>query len=155
MNTVQILYILLPILAALTVNGIIFWKRWGSGSGQPSSKLLPSGWVIGTIWTILFGLLGMTMYLHRNNISILIALILLFLICLLYPVYTRGLQGQSRVAKIANMITLVVALMITGMIYANNKKNTWWMLPLILWAFYVNFVDAWECGKRPLSDGAF
>jgi len=58
--------------------------------------------------------------------------------CLSYPLIT-GLQ-VSNVEKIMNVLTLCVAFVATGFVYSEQKALTYFMVPFVLWAVYVNVV---------------
>jgi tryptophan-rich sensory protein len=121
MNYALVTAILLPVLLALVMNAVIYAKGWGNAPTR--SRLLPPGWVIGMIWLI-FGLLAFS---------------------LAYPVYTRGLE-QSYVAKVANTLTLIFVFLVIWMIMWRGQKPTvWYMGVWMLWAIYVNIVDAIQC----------
>lgn len=64
------LNVLAPVLAAGVVNGVIYRQGWSSDSNgsrasmtsRAYSELLPPGWAIALIWTLLFALLGYAHY---------------------------------------------------------------------------------------------
>ena len=58
--------------------------------------------------------------------------------CLSYPLIT-GLK-VSNVEKIMNVLTLCVAFLATGLVYSEQKALTYFMIPFVLWAVYVNIV---------------
>ncbi len=144
-----VLYVATPIVAAVVMNVAIYATELGRNRKQAMSSLLPPGWVVGMIWVILFGLLGYVLYLHRQSSWMVVSLVLFIIYCLMYPVYTRGLDGRSMIAKLANLGTLVLAFIITVVIAQSTKtkKNSLYMVPVLLWALYVNIVDVIECGR--------
>ena len=58
--------------------------------------------------------------------------------CLSYPLIT-GLK-VSNVEKIMNLLTLCVAFVATGLVYSEQKSLSFFMIPFVLWAVYVNVV---------------
>ena len=93
--------ILLPILASLAVNGVIFALRLDSlGRGDaPLGGLLP-GTAVGLIWTILFGALGAAWWevsRHDNPRDARRWLLALLLFCIAYPLYTLGFTSWPMV----------------------------------------------------------
>lgn len=149
---VAVAYVLAPILAAVIMNIAIYKTRLGRNmnkQGSYRSPLLPPGWVIATIWSILFGLLGYIMYLNRSSVPILVTVAALLIYCLLYPVYTNGLDAKFKLTKLANTMSLVfaftTALVITMYSKESKQITTYSILlivPLLLWTTYVNIVDA-------------
>jgi translocator protein len=144
----MLIYVLVPIVAAVLMNVGIYMTRIGRNRDQKVSKLLPPGWVIGMIWILLFGLLGYIFYLHKSTWWIASMIVVFFLYCLLYPVYTNGLNGRSDVAKLANLGTLVFAFTLTVCIASKSRKSSLYMIPILLWASYVNVVDVMECKNK-------
>lgn len=143
----MVLSIAVPILSAIIMNIAIYTTSVGANRNQRASSLLPPGWVIGMIWIFLFGLLGYIFYLYKNNAWIATSIIVFFLYCLMYPLYTRGLNAKSRVAKLANLGTLILAFGLTIAIARTSGKNVLYMIPILLWASYVNVLDVLECAK--------
>ena len=58
--------------------------------------------------------------------------------CLSYPLIT-GLK-VSNVEKIMNVLTLCVAFLAIGLVYVEQKKLTYFLIPFVVWAVYVNVV---------------
>ncbi len=91
----------------LVLNGVIFGLGWQRPSGpQPG---LPPGWVVGSLWLVLFAGMGVARWLLLRARAGAEWVSLLALLCLLYPLYTAGLRND-RVGLVGNVVTLVVAL---------------------------------------------
>jgi len=139
--------ILVPVVAASLMNAVIFTKRWNNYRGKSIkfySPYLPSGSVIAIIWTILFALLGYMHYLlmkqHDGRPSFAsIAIILLILFCIMYPILTNGLR--QRWASLLNLLTLIFSGIVGFLVYRENQGASVYTLPLLAWATYVNLVE--------------
>jgi tryptophan-rich sensory protein len=150
-----IYHILIPILLAIFMNGIIYTFKINNNSIKENDpkyslykKMLPSGYIIGIIWTIIFGLLGYSHYLlhNINNKITFSSMYVLFLIlyCLFYPIIT-GLNVKS--GLLLNLITLILSF-ILGLIVINQSKYIFiYIIPLIIWTSYVNIVDVIQCSN--------
>ena len=126
--------ILFPIYLAIIVNLLIY--TFGLVPTQPQNKFIPPGYIVGSIWIVLFGLLG---YIHHrlgNYSSYASVSIYVFIIyALLYPFLT-GLRNMD----IYNKIALVLAFLSSLLLYNENTHLIPYILPLLAWVTYVNIV---------------
>ena len=138
-----LIHILTPIILAVVVNGVVFGLKWNKSS--PRNPLLPGGGIIGIVWIVIFGLLGYSHYLLYNLKqrptlgSICIILFIIFSLC--YPFLTGGLK-MNNVSLLLNLITLIFAFSIGLIVIVESKPAFYYLIPLLLWASYVNYVDA-------------
>lgn len=135
-------HILVPVVAAVAVNAVVFALGWSSNKGQVRNALLPPGWVVGSIWVVLLGLLGYVHWHARNSAMASMAIIVFIVWCIAYPFLTNGLQLGTAM-RVANTFTLVAAFTLTLLVHAHNPTNTTLalMAPLLVWATYVNITD--------------
>jgi tryptophan-rich sensory protein len=158
--------VLIFVVIAL-VSNIILWRNNLYGKSPESSfsrnRLIPNGITIGLIWTIIFGFLGYSLYLllkhtkEENNFlygkegsgfSVAsISIIAVSLFCLMYPVliyiFARGDPVKSeKYAKVINLIALVLAFVLGLLVIREDEKSFLFILPLIVWASYVNFASS-------------
>lgn len=137
-----LVHILTPIILAIIVNGIVFGLKFYKNG--PRNPLLPGGGIIGFIWIVIFGLLGYSHYLLYNLRnkptlgSVCIILFIIFSLC--YPFLTGGLKQNN--ALLLNLLTLILAFSIGLIVIVESKKAFYYLMPLLLWASYVNYVDA-------------
>ena len=75
------------------------------------------------------------------------SIIFFILFCLAYPFFTSGYNVNK--GLLLNLITLVLSfiLAIIVLYQTNNIKYLIYLIPLILWVFYVNIVFVLECSK--------
>jgi len=141
MNYLDYIYIITPVLLAIIINATIYLLGWNSKNNK--NKLLPPGWMIGTIWIIIFGFLGMFLQIaikSKDYVTIML-LSILILICLAYPFYTNGLKRNAQSVKYDFIILIYILVMTSIIFYKNRDKNIVYMLPIIIWVSYVNIVD--------------
>ena len=127
------IHILVPIILAIVLNFYIYTQGWNNDN-EKNSKL-PPGYIIGSIWIIILGLLGYIHFLLYPSVySWFIVLTILY--CLSYPFLTSGLQDTDN--SIYNLIALLLAIIVTIIMY--YKSNIIYAIPFLLWTFYVNIV---------------
>lgn len=126
-------HILVPIILAIVLNFYIYTQGWNNDN-EKNTKL-PPGYIIGSIWIIILGLLGYIHFLLYPSVySWFIVLTILY--CLSYPFLTSGLQNTDN--NIYNLIALLLAIIVTIIMY--YKSNIIYAIPFLLWTFYVNIV---------------
>jgi tryptophan-rich sensory protein len=115
------------------------------------NPLLPRGWMIGVIWIIIFGFLGYSQYLvmkENDGWSVAsVAIIVAAVFCLLYPVFIYiGARGDpvksEKYARVINLLSLIVAFVLGLLVIRESDSAFWFILPLLVWASYVNFADS-------------
>jgi tryptophan-rich sensory protein len=99
-------FVLLPV----ALNGVIFGLGWNRPSGPEPG--IPPGWVVGSLWVVLFAAMGVARWLllrvGRGGAE---GVSLLAFLCLLYPLYTAGLSND-RVGLVGNVVTAVVGVVV-------------------------------------------
>jgi len=145
-------HILVPVLAAIIMNGIIYTFGMNKYSDKTEkSKInpyIPPGYVIGTIWVIILGLLGYLHYLIYKKYesitftSLLIVFVILF--CISYPLIT-GLRVKS--GLLLNLITLILAFILALFVITESKYMFIYLIPLLVWASYVNIAFTIQCSE--------
>lgn len=136
-----------PVLAALASNAIIALKGWGrkaTKASQQRMRGLPPGWVIGTVWVLIFGLLGWVWFLVWGSPLAHAAVVALILYCLAYPLATGGLRNGT-VAKVLNVLALVFSFTTALVTQRALPKTVWFLTPILAWTAYVNMVQAVNC----------
>ena len=152
-------HILIPIALTVIVNAVV---RPGS-TGYTKNPWIPPGYIVGAVWTLLFGILGYTHYLlYRKGLwqaCMAVEFLLLFYIlypflhhfsfnmngldsCLCASSMRKGVTNRFRNEKMAralNQISLLLTLFVTAFLY-NLSFPISYMIPVLLWLTYVNIV---------------
>jgi benzodiazapine receptor len=137
------IYVIVPILIAIILNVVIFKAGYSKTSKQLHNPMIPPGWIVGLIWVIIFGILGYAFYLliqAHDTVSATL-LVVLFIVCLLYPFYTNGLSDGMG-ARLGNLSSLIIAFIVTVVIAYKTPSVTFYMIPILVWASYVNIATA-------------
>ena len=142
---IQLLVISLGITTV--INGILFTFNINQSVTQPIKTeypLLPSSWMIGLIWTILIGFMAYTQWLlikKTRDRSLLSIVPILFLNCVLYPLYSQGFTNDFN-QLIGNLFTITFAAFITGRIRSISALGSNLMLMVTLWALFATFATS-------------
>ena len=129
------------------INGILFTFNINQSVTQPIKTeypLLPSSWMIGLIWTILIGFMAFTQWLlikKTRDRSLLSIVPILFLNCVLYPLYSQGFTNDFN-QLIGNLFTITFAAFITGRIRSITKLGSNLMLMVTLWSLFATFATS-------------
>jgi tryptophan-rich sensory protein len=138
MNTFLLYNIFIPILLAIIVNGIIY--TFGIRGMEKSNPFIPPGYIVGSIWVVILGLLGYVHYLlySIDNKITFASLFTIFVIlfCISYPFIT-GLKEKN--ASLLNLISLILAFTLGLLVIVQSKYIFIYTVPLIVWTSYVNF----------------
>ena len=144
------IHVAAPVLAAAALNAWIYANGWDRPV-SPRSAMLPPGPIIAMTWMAIFASLGYAHYLlrtaHATQAANAILLVLSW--CLMYPVVTR----RFRSTRVANLLTLVIAaILCVGVAHVQGNSNALhFVLPVLLWASYVNLSDAVECSSKEVN----
>lgn len=137
-------HVLAPILAATLMNGFIYGSRIRK-STSPMNAGIPPGYIVGAIWTLLFGLLGYTHYLLPDGSNASWSIVGFIVFSLLYPLFT-GLEVRRGLSW--NLAALVFAFVVAILVAMESPKLLYYVMPLLAWVIYVNAVFVVDCARR-------
>jgi hypothetical protein len=128
-------FVLLP----LVLNGVIFGLGWDRQSAGDKGQMvgLPPGWAVGAIWMVLFTGMGIARWLLVKRAPRWLAegpSVLAFL-CLLYPLYTSGLQ-DDHVGLVGNVVTAAVAVPLAVMVWRRSRAASGCLAAVCVWLLY-------------------
>ena len=129
------------------INGILFTFNINQSVTQPIKPeypLLPSSWMIGLIWTVLIGFMAYTQWLlikKTRDRKLLFLVPLLFLNCVLYPLYSQGFTNDFN-QLVGNLFTIAFAAYITGRIRNITTLGSNLILIVTLWGLYATFATS-------------
>jgi tryptophan-rich sensory protein len=136
------------IFIVLAENGLIFlfdFRQASSRSMNPSFASLPPSWVIGTVWVFLIAMMAYTYWIlivKNTEKAILQLLLVLFFVCIFYPVYTNICANDSSnklISLMASLATIVLASFLSGRIYSLTKRGAWLIFLTALWVCFATF----------------
>jgi tryptophan-rich sensory protein len=139
-----VINIITPVLLAVGVNIFIYTNSWfkdlRKNQNAQSNNMLPPGYVVAIIWTLILALLGYAhYYLTFGFASMLVVFTIIY--CILYPFLSFGFRSDR--AKILNTISLILASLTLA---SSAEQRTWHaifaIIPLFVWSSYVNMIDA-------------
>jgi len=143
MNITAILFVSIPVILALITNGLLVLNKniVLSNEQKAQNPYLPPGWVVGTVWVILFGLLGYTAYLMKEYPYLIALIFAIIAYCLAYPVLT-DLNPSSENARSLNRGAFILAtILVIATYYQKTENAIIFTIPLWLWTAYVNSIE--------------
>ena len=121
---------------AIMINVIIYSNNWLNTKPQ-ISKYLPPGYIVGSIWVLLFGILGYILFrLHHYSSFASISIYIFVLFSVLYPFITKLSPGS--LSDMFNKIAFLLACTVCFLVYSENSGLVIYLLPLFSWITYVN-----------------
>jgi tryptophan-rich sensory protein len=138
----------------LLVNAVIFGLGWGRGTDDLArvSRLVPAGWVVGTVWVGLFALMGAGRWRLAAEASpgwldhgargeeaerARRWLDILLVNCIAYPLYTLGLSSAT-LGLLGNLVTAALAAWTARLAFPVSRKAA--AVPLLV-AGWVSFAS--------------
>lgn len=110
------------------------------------SPLNPPSWVFGIVWTILFTLMGISLYLIYNSQNSKIRTMALILFCIqfifniLWSYLFFGLQNP--LYSFIDIILLLISILLMGYFFFKiNKIATFLNLPYFLWVSFASYLN--------------
>lgn len=117
---------------------------WYKNLEKPSFN--PPSWVFMPVWTILFTLMGISLYFvyTSNNSKLrtiaLIFFVLQFILNLLWSYFFFG--RQNILFAFIDIIFLEILIIITAIIfYKVNKTSGYLLIPYFLWVYFASFLN--------------
>jgi len=133
-------HITIPVLCAVAMNAFIYKYRLNKRA--PKEKYLPPGYIIGIIWTIIFGLLGYVhykLYKLNNRMNYGSASIVLFIgFSLLYPII-NGIYEEKH-GYFMNLVSLILSFIVGSVVLSYSRNLFLYLIPLLIWVSFVNLI---------------
>ena len=125
------------VVTVIAVNAVIFLSRWFQTDtpAAQQSRLDPPGWLVGTVWVILFAFLGAARWFVIRSGGARAGrqagyIVLLLLFCLAYPFYTMGLKSVA-IGLIGNVATIAAAAWVASQVKASSRAAAGLILPVV------------------------
>jgi tryptophan-rich sensory protein len=132
-------HISIPVICAIAMNGIMY--IYNLNNNKSPQKYIPPGYIIGTIWTIIFALLGYVHYrlytLHNTINYGSVSIVLFILVSLVYPLINAM---NEKYGYFLNLISLILSFTVSLIVMMYSKHIFLYLIPLLLWVSFVNLV---------------
>ena len=135
--------------AVLLMNGLIFGLGWGMNETQIRKVSFdPPGYVVGSVWILLFGLMATARWLvgakpDAGAAQKWVTGLLIF--CLCYPLYSLALNSATG-GLIGNVATVALAAFTVVRVYPVSRPAAFLIAPVILWVSFATFITLAELG---------
>lgn len=148
-----LLYVLVGIFVGITiiVNAYIFSYKTSYTPTyrgiNNTNRLLPSSYVIATVWTVLVALMAYSQWLVYSKLSTqktnqhiwkLYLIPFLFIYCVLYPFYTMGFRNK-KIIDFANVFTIILSGFIAWSIYDITHFGSYMIFLTTIWSAFATF----------------
>ena len=121
---------------AIAINIMIYNKQIVNTNPQ-TTKYFPPGYIVGSIWVLLFGILGYILFrLHHYSSFASISIYIFVLFSVLYPFITKLSPGS--LSDMFNKIAFLLACTVCFLVYREKPGLAIYLLPLFSWITYVN-----------------
>jgi len=135
------------VISALVITGFINWiifKLEINGvtaiNSQQSEFFFPSSKIIGSVWTILVACLAFSFSrVIKKNTKLAFWLMILFLLCVFYPLYTLGFSFLPTMI-FGNLVTIASASFIAGALVSSHKIESFLTLLISVWVIFVSYL---------------
>lgn len=140
--------ILVPVIATLALNGIIFSTGLQSdGELRELVPFAPPGWFIGAVWVVLFALYGVARWkaitAGAQNAAGWITGLMIW--ALAYPFTSAGFDLYY--GALANLLSLIFALFVFVRTWRGEQVAAQWLVPSLLWMIFANFLGFTALGR--------
>lgn len=133
----------IALILVLLANGVIFTVFPQNADSSSPGLLSPPGWLVGTVWVLLFAAMGVARWLvldrEKRPISNSTWVFLLLLFCLAYPAYTLGLKSLT-IGLIGNIATIFAAGWVGLRIYRASRVAAGLISAVVAWLVFATFV---------------
>lgn len=125
------------------INGAIFSYQTNGVTGinaQDSEFFFPSSKIIGSVWSFLVACLAFSFSRLVKKNTIHAAWIFgLFLLCVLYPIYTLGFSSLPNMI-LGNLLTIALASFISGALFTHYKLESLLTFFISVWVIFVSYL---------------
>lgn len=147
--TSLILNISIAVALCLVINAVIFGSGWDASDTDAQIWFAPPGYVVGTVWVILFGLIGAARYLLNASGEAAKGtknwLVILLLFCLAYPIYTIGFNSEI-LGFAGNLATIALTIFVFTKTFRFSKTAASLLVPIIVWVSFATLIVMAELG---------
>ena len=145
-----------PVVLVAVADGLYFAVS-GSPGGTSTAPIAPPGWLVATVWLVLFAGFGYARWLLLGGRTGEVTpastrarrlLDLLILVCLAYPLYAIA-PDNDHVAFFANLVIIVLAVGLAALAYRVDRLTVIPLGALVLWVGFATAVPAQSLGWLP------
>lgn len=129
--------VILPLVLGIIVSALVDFNIYGS-LNKPD--LAPPAVVFPIAWTILYVLMGISLYMNRNNKKNMITFFIQLMLNYLWVFVFFG--AQSWLGGFIVIILLDVMILYTILeFYKENKLSAYMLIPYLLWCIFASYLN--------------
>lgn len=129
--------VILPLVLGIIVSAFVDFNIYGS-LNKPD--LAPPAVVFPIVWTILYVLMGVSLYMNRNNKKNMVTFFIQLMLNYLWVFVFFGMQ--SWLGGFIVIILLDVMILYTILeFYKENKLSAYMLIPYLLWCIFASYLN--------------
>lgn len=129
--------VILPLVLGIIVSAFVDFNIYGS-LNKPD--LAPPAVIFPIAWTILYVLMGVSLYMNRNNKKNMVTFFIQLMLNYLWVFVFFGMQ--SWLGGFIVIILLDVMILYTILeFYKENKLSAYMMIPYLLWCIFASYLN--------------
>jgi len=133
----EYMLVILPLVLGIIVSAFVDFNIYGS-LNKPD--LAPPAVVFPIAWTILYVLMGVSLYMNRNNKKNMVTFFIQLMLNYLWVFVFFGMQ--SWLGGFIVIILLDVMILYTILeFYKENKLSAYMMIPYLLWCIFASYLN--------------
>ncbi|MGN0966495.1 MAG: TspO/MBR family protein [Candidatus Coprovivens sp.] len=133
----EYMLVILPLVLGIIVSAFVDFNIYGS-LNKPD--LAPPAVVFPIVWTILYVLMGVSLYMNRNNKKNMVTFFIQLMLNYLWVFVFFGMQ--SWLGGFIVIILLDVMILYTILeFYKENKLSAYMLIPYLLWCIFASYLN--------------
>ena len=133
----EYILVILPLVLGIIVSAFVDFNIYGS-LNKPD--LAPPAVIFPIAWTILYVLMGVSLYMNRNNKKNMVTFFIQLMLNYLWVFVFFGMQ--SWLGGFIVIILLDVMILYTILeFYKENKLSAYMMIPYLLWCIFASYLN--------------
>lgn len=133
----EYLLVIVPLVLGIIVSAFVDFNIYGS-LNKPD--IAPPSFIFPIAWTILYVLMGVSLYINRNNTKNVVTFFIQLMLNYLWVFVFFGVQAW--LGSFIVIILLDVMILYTILeFYKENKASAYMMIPYLLWCVFASYLN--------------
>ena len=133
----EYLLVIVPLVLGIIVSGLVNFNIYGS-LNKPD--IAPPSFIFPIAWTILYVLMGVSLYINRNNKKNVVTFFIQLMFNYLWVIVFFGFQ--SWLGSFIVIILLDIMILYTILeFYKETKISSYMLIPYLLWCVFASYLN--------------
>lgn len=134
---INYLLVIIPLVLGIIVSAFVDFNIYGS---LRLPELAPPSFIFPIAWTILYVLMGISLYLNRDNKNNMITFFIQLLINYMWVFVFFGIQSWLGGFVVIILLDIMILYCILEF-YKHNKLSSYLMIPYMLWSVFATYLN--------------